>query len=83
MIGFDRYLQFQTAQNYHFIILDKPGAPFSDSVFVQNEDLSDQAYTPSEEYTKRLSLGWRIDATKKVISYLIKNGYYDRMRIVA
>jgi pimeloyl-ACP methyl ester carboxylesterase len=50
---------------------------------VKNEDLSDQEYKPSAEYTKRLSLQWRVAASKKVISYLIKNKFYDGSKIVA
>ncbi len=83
MIGFDRDIQLKTAQDYHFIVLDKPGTPFCDTVYAQKEDLSDQEYTPSQEYTKRLSLEWRVEATRKVISYLIKHGYYDKSKIVA
>ncbi|MET0300347.1 MAG: hypothetical protein ABW036_11315 [Flavitalea sp.] len=79
----------KTKQRYHYVILDKPGTPFCDSItttqdmkeFNANTVLRDFKY--SSEYTKRLSLQWRVQATKMVISYLVKNNYWDKTRIVA
>lgn len=78
-----------TRVKYHYIILDKPGTPFCDTLSTNKgtkeynvyEVIKDYKY--SAEYTKRLSLQWRVEATKKVISYLIKSNYWNRRQIVA
>jgi len=78
-----------TKAKYHYVILSKPGTPFCDTVnttqSVKEYDLHEalKDYKFSDEYTKRLSLQFRIEATKKVISYLIKNKYWDNTKIVA
>ncbi|PSR56916.1 hypothetical protein AHMF7605_27175 [Adhaeribacter arboris] len=78
-----------TKDKYHYVILDKPGTPFCDTVTTTKSanvyDVHEVLYNYkfSDEYTKRLSLQWRVEATKKVISYLIKNKYWDKTKIVA
>ncbi len=74
---------------YHYIILGKPGTRFCDSI-TTNQDSKHvdrhalvANYKFSKEYNQRLSLGWRVDATKKVITYLIGHGYWDGTQIVA
>ncbi len=79
----------KTKGKYHYIILDKPGTPFCDTITTDQSvdeydiDKATAAYKFSEEYTKRLSLEWRVQATKKVILYLIKHGFWDHTKIVA
>ena len=76
-------------EKFHYVILDKPGTPFCDSVVTQQPlqglDMMSvlENYTPTKEYTRRLDLQWRINATKKVITYLIEHGYWDKTKIVA
>ncbi|QNF34418.1 hypothetical protein HUW51_17435 [Adhaeribacter swui] len=78
-----------TKAKYHYVILDKPGTPFCDTITTNQtakeynlpEVLKD--YKFSDEYTKRLSLQWRVEATKKVVSYLIRNKYWNKTKIVA
>jgi hypothetical protein len=75
--------------NYHYIILDKPGTPFCDSILTDDDAKHYDKHTLvsnnkfSKEYSKRLSLGWRVAATKKVITYMIKHGFWDGTQIVA
>lgn len=88
---FSEELLSKTKNKYHYIILGKPGTSFCDTL---NLDLSVAEYQknpsqvvfthkPSKEYTKRLSLYWRVQATKVVISYLIDHGFWDKTKIVA
>lgn len=53
--------------HYHFVIISKPGVPFVDTVEV--DTLSGYPIYPEPaEYTKRLSLDWRVNAALQVIS---------------
>jgi len=82
-------LKDATKKNFHYIILDKPGTPFCDSILTGDdaEHYDKQTlvsnYKFSKEYSKRLSLGWRVAATKKVITYMIQHGFWDGTQIVA
>nr|WP_293833845.1 hypothetical protein [uncultured Arsenicibacter sp.] len=90
-ITFNEELLSKTKEKYHYIILGKPGTSFCDTL---NVDLSVAEYQknpsqvlfvhkPSREYTKRLSLYWRVQATRAVISYLINHGFWDQKTIAA
>jgi hypothetical protein len=78
-----------TKANYHHVILGKPGTPFCDSISTSGglKDLDAggliSGYKFSEEYTRRLGLDWRVQASHKVIGYLIRHGYWDKTKIVA
>lgn len=78
----------ETKEKYHYVILDKPGTPFCDTVkTTQSKKDFDahsivQNYKPSDGYTQKFSLSWRVDATKAVLSYLIKNRFWDKTKIV-
>ena len=78
-----------TKNNFHYIILGKPGTPFCDSIGTNNDaNHYDQHalvtnYKFSKEYTEKLSLDWRVNATKKVITYMISHNYWDGTKIVA
>lgn len=79
----------KTKEDYHYIILDKPGTPFCDTVSAAENLLGLEMesimrnYKVSDEYKQRLSLEWRVEATKKVISHMLKNNYWDKSKIVA
>jgi pimeloyl-ACP methyl ester carboxylesterase len=74
------HLLDQAAARYHYVILDKPGTPFCDSVTSAATDMGQliESYRPSAEYTRRLSLQWRVAATRAVISYLTQHGFHQR-----
>ena len=85
---FGTHVLAQTKEKYHYIILDKPGTPFCDTL-ISKERLADtdvheliSNYKYSQEYTKRLSLNWRMEATQKVIAYLIQHKFWDKTKIV-
>jgi len=78
-----------TKKNFHYIILGKPGTPFCDTIHT-NDDAKHydqhaliQNYKYSKEYTRRLSLDWRVKATKRVITYMIQHNLWDGTKIVA
>lgn len=78
-----------TKKNFHYIILGKPGTPFCDRINTNDDakhyDLHAliQNYKYAKEYTERLSLDWRVRATKRVITYMIRHNLWDRTKIVA
>jgi hypothetical protein len=88
---FSEELFSKTKDRYHYIILGKPGTSFCDTLnldltvaeYQKNPSQVIFAHKPSREYTKRLSLYWRVQATQAVISYLIKHGFWDKTKIVA
>ena len=78
-----------TKKNFHYIILGKPGTPFCDTINT-NDDVKHydqhaliQNYKYSKEYTARLSLDWRVKATKRVLTYMLQHNFWDGTRIVA
>lgn len=81
----------KTKDKYHYVILGKPGTSFCDTLnlelsvaeYQKNPSQVIFAHKPSAEYTKRLSLNWRVQATQTVISYLINHGFWDKTKIVA
>lgn len=90
-ITFNEELFRKTRDKYHYIILGKPGTPFCDTLnlnvsveeYQKNPSQVLFSYTPSGEYTERLSLAWRVQATQKAISYLIDKGFWDQTKIMA
>ena len=83
--AFDTNLLSKTVADYHFVVLDKPGTPFADSVIVEDERFTEavQAYEFSEEYHQMLSLDWRVNATRRVLDFLLEEGSYDQTKIIA
>ncbi len=87
--SFSPLVSEQTASQYHYVILDKPGTPFCDTEIIDGKaegfSFIDalERYTPSAEYNRRLSIQWRIDATKRVIDWLIDHQFWDGTKIVA
>lgn len=86
---FNAQLQAATKNKFHYLILGKPGTPFCDSISTDNDakhydkNALIAGYKFSEEYNQRLSLNWRVNATKKVITYLIQHRMWDGSKIVA
>lgn len=83
-ISFEHLVLDQVKNNYHFIVLDKPGKEFCDTIRTNEKNMGQimANYGPTDYYNKTLSLDWRVDATKAVISYVIKKGYYDNSKLV-
>jgi pimeloyl-ACP methyl ester carboxylesterase len=73
-----------TKNDYHLILLDKPGVQFCDTITSNDNDTGSllENYPVPEYYSKNLSLTWRVEAIKAVITYMIKNGYYDGKKLV-
>jgi pimeloyl-ACP methyl ester carboxylesterase len=72
-------------KDYHLVLIDKPGLNFCDTVKIEGNDLSRvmETYQVPAYYNEMLSLSWRVNSIKAVISYLIKNGYHDGKKIIA
>lgn len=90
--SFSSLLLDKTKDKFHYVILGKPGTAFCDTLdlnmgveeFQKNVSRAVTLnYHFSPEYTKRLSLYWRVEATKKVIAYLIKQGFWDHTKLIA
>ncbi|TDQ08793.1 alpha/beta hydrolase family protein [Pedobacter metabolipauper] len=79
----------QTQVQYHYILLDKPGTPFCDTIYTdQGKDAFNgttllESYRPSPAYTQQMSLEWRINASKAVLNYLVSKNYWDRSQMIA
>lgn len=88
---FSEELFRKTRDQYHYVILGKPGTSFCDTLnlnvsvkeYQENPSQVLFAHKPSEEYTRRLSLEWRVEATRLAINYLISHGFWDKTKIVA
>ena len=55
------------SNHYHFVVISKPGVPFADSVKMDTV-MGFPIYPEPQEYTKRLSLDWRVNAALQVIA---------------
>lgn len=70
----------ELSDNYHFVIISKPGVPFIDSV--GRDPISGAPlYEPPKEYDKRLSLDWRVNAADLVLKECLKNLLIDSNQI--
>lgn len=63
---------YRLADKFHFVVISKPGVPFIDSLKADSFENFTEQYTPSKEYTERLSLEWRVNSASLVIDYLNK-----------
>ena len=72
-------------EQFHFVLIDKPGLDFCDTLKSNEKDISEllESYKPPKYYNENLSLEWRVKSAETVISYLIKNGYSDKTKIIA
>lgn len=70
--GYGSTVPFSTkavTAKYDLVLISKPGVPFVDTV--KSDPKSGMPiYAAPEEYKKRLSLDWRVDAAKRVIDEL-------------
>jgi pimeloyl-ACP methyl ester carboxylesterase len=64
-------LNFQAlSKEYKIVLISKPSVPFIDSVFTSSNGMP--IYPESDEYRKRLSLGWRVESANAIINELVK-----------
>jgi dienelactone hydrolase len=61
---------YRLAEQFHFVVISKPGILFSDSLQAESFDAFAQHYKPSKEYNELLSLEWRVHSASLVIDYL-------------
>lgn len=54
------------SEQYHVVVISKPGVPFIDSIYYDTATGYPQYPTPAE-YKKRLSLDWRVEAANLVL----------------
>lgn len=82
---FDSELLRQQAKEFHFVMINKPGLHFCDTIKTNQRDPYKilENYIPPRYYTENLSMEWRVASARAVISFLIKNNFYDRSKIVA
>jgi hypothetical protein len=59
------------SEQYHIVIISKPGVPFIDSVKM-DEQTGFPIYKTPEEYSSRLSLDWRVNAANQVLNDVLK-----------
>jgi dienelactone hydrolase len=81
---FDTDLLRDKAQEYHVAMIDKPGLSFCDTIRTNERDPYKilENYSPPDYYIQNLSLDWRVQSARAVISFLIKNGYFNSTKIV-
>ena len=55
---------------FNLVVISKPGVPFVDDMEM-DPATGMPNYPPPEEYTRRLSLDWRVDSAKRVVDELL------------
>jgi len=68
------------AEKYHILFISKPGVPFADSVG-RDPETNYPLYQTPDDYTKRLSLDWRVLAADLVIKDALKKWSIDPKKI--
>ncbi|MEI8212373.1 MAG: hypothetical protein WCI02_09500 [Planctomycetota bacterium] len=72
----------QLLAKFNLVLISKPGVPFVDDIEM-DKTTGMPNYDPPEEYTRRLSLDWRVDSAKRVIEELLgKQGLKPKQLIV-
>lgn len=71
------------SKKYHVVLISKPGIPFSDSLSANSRNEFIQKYKPNEEYSKHLSLGWRVNSASKIIDFLSTKLSIKNNKIIA
>ncbi|HSF89349.1 MAG TPA: hypothetical protein VLA46_08025 [Saprospiraceae bacterium] len=80
-IGSSVPLDYQKlSEDFHIIIISKPGVPFIDTVATDSLTGYPLYETPAE-YIRRLSLDWRVTAAEMVLKDAIKNLPEDKSKI--
>ncbi|MBK7234010.1 MAG: hypothetical protein IPH93_17530 [Saprospiraceae bacterium] len=68
------------ADKYHLLFISKPGVPFADSVG-KDPETNYPLYQTPEEYTRRLSLGWRVQSADLVLKDALKKWKVNKSKI--
>lgn len=71
------------ANTFHVVLISKPGTPFLDSLNVNSPQKFLELYKPSKEYTKQLSLDWRVNSASKIIDFLTNKIKISKNEIIA
>lgn len=71
----------QLSEKYHVVVISKPGVPFADTMKL-DPIRKYPIYNASEEYAKRLSLSWRVNSAKLVLTDLKNILNYTPDRVV-
>jgi hypothetical protein len=80
-IGSSVPLDYRTlSADYHIIIISKPGVPFLDTITMDSMT-GYPLYDTPEEYARRLSLDWRVDAANMALKDAMKNLKVDKSKI--
>lgn len=83
IIGTIPFRYNKLSEKYHVVLISKPGTPFLDSLKANNYQEFSKEYKPSKEYTKRLSLEWRVNSSSKIIDLLSKKLKIRENEIIA
>lgn len=70
------------SNDYHIVLISKPGVPLVDSV-KSDPNSGFPIYPAPAEYTKRLSLDWRVKSADLVLNKVLKELPVDRTKVVA
>ncbi|MBK6571354.1 MAG: hypothetical protein KA251_06365 [Saprospiraceae bacterium] len=68
------------SEYYHIVLISKPGVPFADSV-KRDPEHGYPIYPEPAEYTRRLSLDWRVEAAQAVLKKVIKDYPVDQSKV--
>ena len=80
-IGSTVILDFkELSENYHVVLISKPGIPFIDSVKM-NEETGFPLYEHPQEYKKKLSLEWRVYSAQLVLEQILKNIPVEKKKV--
>ena len=71
----------EISKQYHLVVISKPGVSFADSVRYNDSTGYPQSRMP-DEYRKRLSLNWRVNACDAVLKDIGKHLKVDKKHIV-
>ena len=71
----------ETLSSYNLVLISKPGVPFVDDVEF-DATTGAPSYAEPAEYTKRLSLDWRVDSARAVIGDLLDSQKLTPSRVV-
>lgn len=68
------------SEKYHVVLISKPGIPFIDSVY-RDLKTGSLIYKTPDEYKKRLSLEWRVNAANMVLKELLAKPTTDKNKV--
>lgn len=80
-IGSTVVINFQKLRNdYRILIISKPSIPFVD--IVDSNENGFPVYKKTKEYSKKLSLDWRVNSANSIIDSLVVQDIIDTKKIV-